>query len=90
MPKTSRPRKQWVYAPKKPTPPKVPETLNREVETKANELVESVLKPRHIKEPEPDPQFNYIVDIHHQVVSQLLLLLLTLRMSRPLCALAVF
>ena len=26
-------------------------------------VVESVLKPRHVKEPEPDPQFNYLVDI---------------------------
>ena len=58
-----QPKKQWVYAPKKPAPPKVPEALKREVETKANALVESVLKPRHVKEPEPDPQFNYIEDI---------------------------
>ena len=58
-----QPRKQWVYAPKKPTPPKAPEALKREVETKANALVESVLKSRHIKEPEPDSQFNYLVDI---------------------------
>ena len=42
----------------------MPEALKREVETKANALVESVLKPRHVKEPEPDPQFNYIVDIY--------------------------
>ena len=58
-----QPKKMWVYAPKKPTPPKMPEALKREVQTKANALVEAVLKPRHIKEPEPDPQFNYIVDI---------------------------
>jgi len=57
-------RKQWVYAPKKPIPPKVPESFKREVEAKANALVESVLKPRHVKEPEPDPQFNYIVDLY--------------------------
>ncbi len=59
-----QPKKMWVYAPKKPTPPKVPEALKREVETKANALVESVLKPLHVKEPEPDPQFNYIVDLY--------------------------
>jgi hypothetical protein len=59
-----QPRKMWVYAPKKPIPPKAPEALKREVETKANALIESVLKPRHVKEPEPDPQFNYIVDLY--------------------------
>jgi hypothetical protein len=59
-----QPKKMWVYAPKKPTPPKAPEALKREVETKANALVESVLKPLHVKEPEPDPQFNYIVDLY--------------------------
>ncbi len=56
-------KKQWVYAPKKSAPPKVPETLKREVETKANALVESVLKPQHVQPPPEDPQFNYIEDI---------------------------
>ena len=64
MAKITQPRKQWVYGPKKPVPPKAPEALKREVEVKANAPVESVLKPRHVKEPEPDPQFNYIVDLY--------------------------
>lgn len=51
---------QWVYAPKKPSPPRVPESLKREVEAKANALVESVLKPKHVQPPPEDPQFNYI------------------------------
>ncbi len=59
-----QPKKMWVYAPKKPTPPKIPEALKREVETKANALVESVLKPLHVKEPEPDPQLNYIESLY--------------------------
>jgi hypothetical protein len=63
MPRTTKPKKTWVYAPKKPTPPKVPETLRREVETKANALVESALKPKHVQPPADDPQFNYIEDI---------------------------
>ena len=45
-------------------PPKVPEALKREVETKANALVESVLKPLHVKEPGPDPQLNYIESLY--------------------------
>lgn len=51
---------QWVYAPKKPAPPKVPDALKREVETKANALIEAVLKPKHVQPPPEDPQFNYI------------------------------
>ena len=58
-----QPKKMWVYAPKKPVPPPVPATLKREVETKASELVETVLKPKHIQPPPEDPQFNYIEDI---------------------------
>jgi hypothetical protein len=63
MPKTTKPKKMWVYAPQKPAPPKVPEALKREVETKANALVEAVLKPKHVQPPPEAPQFNYIEDI---------------------------
>jgi hypothetical protein len=64
MPKTTKRRKTWVYAPKKPAPPTVPESFKREVEAKAKALVESVLKPQHVKPPPEDPQFNYIEDIY--------------------------
>ena len=56
-------RYQWVYAPRKPAPPKVPEALKRKVETEANALIESVLRPQHVQPPPEDPQFNYIVDL---------------------------
>jgi hypothetical protein len=56
-------KKTWVYAPSKATPPPVPAALKREVEIKANALVESVLKPQHVQLPPEDPQFNYIEDI---------------------------
>ncbi len=59
-----KPRKTWVYAPRKPSPPKIPDALKREVETKANALVESVLKPRYVQPPPADPQFNYIDDLY--------------------------
>jgi hypothetical protein len=52
-----------VYSPKKPTPPKVPESLKREVAMRANALVESVLKPKYVQPPPEEPQFNYIEDI---------------------------
>src|SRR3989440_5641019 len=42
----------------------VSEAVKTEVATKANELIETVLKPRHIQPPPENPQFNYIVDIY--------------------------
>ncbi len=60
----ARQQKRWVYSPRKATPPRIPETLKREVTTRANELIETVLKPRYIQPPPENPQFNYIVDIY--------------------------
>jgi hypothetical protein len=59
-----QPRKQWICAPKKPAPPPIPAALKREVETKANALVESVLAPQHVQPPPEDPQFNYIESLY--------------------------
>ena len=57
-------QRTWVYSPKSSrAKPKVPDTVKAEVEKKGAELVESVLKPEHIKPPPQDPQFNYLVDI---------------------------
>jgi hypothetical protein len=58
-----KPRRMWIYSPKKPTPPKVPEDIKAKVETKANELVETYLKPNFIKPPPKDKRWNYIIDI---------------------------
>ncbi len=57
-------QKRWVYSPPKPTRPKVSEILKTEVTTKANELIETVLKTRYVQPPPENPQFNYIVDIY--------------------------
>ncbi len=56
-------RKTWVYVPPRSPKPTVPAALKLEVEAKARDLVESVLKPRHVKPPPDDVRFNYIVDI---------------------------
>ena len=56
--------KMWVYAPGKPAPPSVPEDLKAEVKAKADDLVESVLKPQHVKPPPKDLRWNYIIDIY--------------------------
>jgi len=57
-------QKTWVYSPPSQPKPEVPEDIKRDVETKANALVEAVLKPTHIKPPPDDDSFNYIVDVY--------------------------
>ena len=53
-------QKRWIYSPKKPSSPKVSEIIKGDVETKANELIESYIKPTFIKLPPEDNRFNYI------------------------------
>lgn len=57
-------QKAWFYSPQKSPKPKLPENVKLEVETKANELIESFLKPEYIKPPPEDIRFNYVVDIY--------------------------
>ena len=64
MPKSTKSQKRWVYAPRKQAPPRVPAALKREVEERANALVEAVLKPRFVPPPPEDPQFNYIENLY--------------------------
>jgi hypothetical protein len=58
-----KPKKAWVYAPKKPSKAKVPDDLKAELDAKATKLVENVLKPMHVKPPPEEAQFNYIIDL---------------------------
>lgn len=57
-------RKMWVYSPPKPSKPQVPEAVKRDVETQANELVASVLKPKHLTPAPKDEHLNYLADIY--------------------------
>jgi len=57
-------QKIWGYSPKRQPRPKVPEAVKADLEAKANELVNSIIKPMHVKPPCEDEQFNYIVDIY--------------------------
>ncbi len=59
-----RSKKQWVYAPAKPKKSKVPDYVKAEVQKKADQFVETFLKPNSIKPPPDDTQWNYIVDIY--------------------------
>lgn len=54
--------RQWVH---QPSPAScVPDAVKKEVTAKANEIVETMFKPRYIKPPPTKPRFNYIVDIY--------------------------
>ena len=56
-------KKMWLASPPKSPKPKMLGTVKMEVEQRLNELVESLIKPKHIKFPPVDTRFNYLVDI---------------------------
>src|SRR5208283_5775172 len=56
-------KKGWMYVPPKPAKLNVPKFEKAAVKCKADEFVESFLKPTFIKEPPKDYQWNYVVDI---------------------------
>ncbi|MBI5032608.1 MAG: hypothetical protein HZB51_18945 [Chloroflexi bacterium] len=60
----TKPRKTWVYSPPKSPAPKVPERVKIDVQTKADQLIETALKPKYIQPPPKDEEFNYIVDLY--------------------------
>ena len=57
-------RKTWAPDPRRTTKPQVPDTTKRILKEKADEIIENVLKPEHIKPPPTDNNFNYLVDIY--------------------------
>jgi len=59
----ARAQRIWMYSPKRPTRPPVPDYTRVEVEQKANALVEATIKPQNIKPPPAEPRFNYLVDV---------------------------
>ena len=58
----SQPREPWNIRPAKKRA-SVTALIKTEVETKAKDLIESVLKPRYVLPPKKDEQFNYLIDI---------------------------
>jgi hypothetical protein len=68
----------------------VTEVVKTEVTTKANELIEKVLKPQHIQ-PSPDnPQFNYIIDIHGKWYQRYFHICATYRVPSPNATAPIF
>jgi hypothetical protein len=58
----ARRRAPWNIHPAKKRAP-VTASLKTEVEMKANDLIEQVLKPKHVRPPKKGEHFNYITDI---------------------------
>lgn len=58
MPKTVR---QWIYPPRRAKT--VSSSLKEELTAKAEEIIQTVFKPRYLIPPPHKPRFNYIVDI---------------------------
>jgi hypothetical protein len=56
-------RKAWMFTPGKKPKASLPGTVKDEVDTKARELIEKVLKPKHVQPPPEGSRFNYILDI---------------------------
>ncbi|MBI5589141.1 MAG: hypothetical protein HY881_01530 [Deltaproteobacteria bacterium] len=54
----------WIHGQPKAATPKVPASIKAEIQQKADQLVETTLKPQHLKPPPVDSRFNYIVDIY--------------------------
>ena len=58
-------KKMWVYAPSKRSKPKVDDLTKMSLSSKADKIIESVLKPKYVQSAPPDgTDFNYIVDIY--------------------------
>ena|SRR5215471_1444586 len=58
-----RPRKAWTFSPGKKPKVSLPGTLKDEVDTKAGDLIETVLKPKHVEPPPTGHLANYVTDI---------------------------
>jgi len=56
-------RKAWEISPLKSPQPPVPASIKAELEAKATDLIENVLKPKHILPPPKGKHFNYLIDI---------------------------
>ena len=54
--------RQWVYAPRPAST--VPDSAKRQLTARADEIVETIFKPRYLKPPPKKARFNYIVDIY--------------------------
>ncbi|MDM8560019.1 hypothetical protein [Candidatus Parabeggiatoa sp. HSG14] len=57
-------KKSWYPVQPRKTKPKVPDAIKKALSEKADQLIESKLKPEYLKPPPEDNDFNYISDIY--------------------------
>lgn len=57
-------RKGYTWAPAKASKAKPSESVKRTLKAKADEIIESVMKPEYVEEPPEDSELNYIIDIY--------------------------
>ena len=53
----------WFPAAPKRTKPTVPDSVKSALKEKADEIIENVIKPKHVKAPPTDNDFNYLADV---------------------------
>jgi hypothetical protein len=58
-----RPRKPRPFSPGKKPKVSLSGTLKEDVDARARELIENVLKPKHVQPPPTGHQLNYVTDI---------------------------
>ncbi|MDB4948454.1 MAG: hypothetical protein JWM27_1103 [Gemmatimonadetes bacterium] len=63
MPPKKRPRRVWARASPRPVHPKIPDALKRRVQAEGDRLVAETLRPRYVKPPPTDNDFNYVTDL---------------------------
>lgn len=56
-------KKRWVYSPAKEPKTAVGDSAKQEVERKANEFIETALKPNYIQPPPKEPKLNYVIGL---------------------------
>ena len=56
-------QKAWILKPAKISKTAVPDAIKSDLEAKAANLIETVLKPKHVVPQKPDIDFNYVSDI---------------------------
>lgn len=57
-------RKTWMPSSPRQKKSQVPDSIKRILSEKADEIIENDLKPKHIRPPPTDNNFNYLVDIY--------------------------
>jgi hypothetical protein len=59
----AKPRRAWILSPGKKPKASLPGTLKDEVDSKARELIQTVIRPKHVQPQPTDHQSSYITDI---------------------------